>query len=96
MAGSITGKSTGLQLGVPATRARRAINRKIWVPKLFYDALPWFYAAAGVAALIATLYIGDWYWIVPHSLLVSAACIHLALFVFIRRHRGQSEADDAA
>lgn len=91
MTGHVAGHPKGLQREVPDSRARRRINRKIWVPKLFYDALPWFYAAAGVAAFSATLYIGDGYWLVPHSLLVSAACVHLALFVFIRRHRGRGE-----
>lgn len=91
MAASVAGNSTGVQRAAPEPRTSRSFNRKIWLPKLVYNALPWFYAAASIAALLATLYIGDWYWVVPHSLLVSAACLHLALFVFIRRYRGRND-----
>ncbi len=91
MAGSVAGNSTGLEQRAASPRSRHLINRKIWLPKLIYNALPAFYLAAGIAAFLATLYIGDWYWLVPHSLLVSAACIHLALFVLIRRHRGRKD-----
>ncbi len=91
MAGSVAGNSTGLEHKASSPRTRHLINRKIWLPKLIYNALPSFYIAAAIAALLATLYIGDWYWLVPHSLLVSAACVHLALFVLIRRHRGRKE-----
>ncbi len=90
MAGSVVGNSTRLNRDVSTPRPTYRIIRKIWLPKLVYDALPWFYSAAGIAALLATLYIGDWYWVVPHSLLLSAACLHLALYVFIRRHRKAS------
>ena len=59
-------------------------SRKIWLPKLLYDCLPYFYLAAGFAAFFATLYIGDWFWVLPHYLLFSAACLHLGLVVFRR------------
>ncbi len=68
--------------------SKARLNRKIWLPKLYYDALPWFYLFAGVAALLATLYINAWFWILPHSLLFSAACIHFSVYVFHRRRRG--------
>ncbi len=61
------------------------INRKIWLPKILYDSLPMFYLLAGVTALAATLYIGAWYWIVPHYVLFSAGCLHLFVTVFRRR-----------
>lgn len=63
------------------------IARKIWLPKLFYDALPYFYLASGVAALLATLYISDWFWVLPHYLLFSVACVHLGITVYRRRNR---------
>ena len=86
MAGSFAGNSTGFRRNAPARRAPQSINRKIWLPKLVYDALPWFYAGSGLLALLATLYIGDPFWRVPHSLLAAAVCIQLALYVFIRRY----------
>lgn len=60
-------------------------TRKIWLPKLLYDCLPYFYLTAGFAAFFATLYISDWFWVLPHYLLFSAACVHLAFAVYRRR-----------
>jgi hypothetical protein len=61
--------------------------KKIWLPKLLYDALPYFYLAAGFIAFIATLYISEWFWIMPHYILFSAACAHLGIAVYRRRRR---------
>ena len=66
-------------------------TRKIWLPKLIYDLIPWFYIFAGVAAFLATIYISDWFWILPHYLLFSAACLHLGLIVLRRRRRDEDD-----
>lgn len=81
----------------PTARLVQLLRRKIWLPKLVYDALPWFYLAAGIAALLATLYVSDWFWIVPHYLLFSFACLHLGLRVFRYRsaYRKQARCDTA-
>jgi Flp pilus assembly protein TadB len=63
------------------------MTRKIWLPKTLYDLLPYFYLIAGVAALLATLYIGNWLWVLPHYLLFSVACLHLGIVIYRRRHR---------
>lgn len=63
------------------------VSKKIWLPKLFYDALPYFYLTAGFLAFFTTLYISEWFWVLPHYLLFSAACIHLGIVVYRRRHR---------
>ncbi len=68
--------------------ADRFASRKIWLPKLLYNALPYFYLGAGVAAFLATLYISDWFWVLPHYLLFSAACVHFGALVWHRRRRG--------
>ena len=65
------------------------VSRKVWLPKLFYDALPYFYLTAGFAAFFATLYISDWFWVLPHYLLFSAACFHLGVLVLRRRKRSR-------
>ncbi len=65
------------------------VTRKIWLPKFLYDALPIFYLASGVIALFATLYISAWFWIVPHYLLFSAACVHLGFVILRRRARSR-------
>ncbi len=71
-----------------ATQSPESIlSRKIWLPKVVYDALPSFYIVAGLASLFATLYISDWYWVLPHSLLFTAACLHMGALIFRRRDR---------
>lgn len=61
------------------------LQKKIWLPKFVYDVLPYFYLTAGFAAFFATLYINEWFWILPHYLLFSAACLHLGIAVRRRR-----------
>ncbi|MDH3848266.1 MAG: hypothetical protein OEV05_10770 [Gammaproteobacteria bacterium] len=63
------------------------VSRKIWLPKGLYDALPYFYLVAGLAAFLATLYISTWLWVLPHYLLFSAACLHLGVLILRRRKR---------
>ena len=68
------------------------VSRKIWLPKLFYDVLPYFYVIAGFLAFFATLYISEWFWVLPHYLLFSVACVHMGILIFRRRHR-RSDSD---
>lgn len=65
--------------------AGRLMTRKVWLPKALYDALPYFYLLAGVCALLASVYISGWVWLLPHYLLFAIACLHLGLVVFRRR-----------
>ncbi len=74
---------------VISSSAERLASRKIWLPRLIYDCLPYFYLTAGFAAFFATIYISDWFWVLPHYLLFSAACLHLAFTVFKRRRPRQ-------
>ena len=67
--------------------AGKIMSRKIWLPKMVYNALPYFYLFAGIAALFATLYISDWFWVLPHYLLFAGACLHMGLLVYRRRSR---------
>lgn len=69
------------------------LSRKIWLPKALYSALPYFYLITGISALLATLYISHWLWILPHYLLFSAACLHMAVLIFRRRHRRDKHPD---
>lgn len=69
------------------------LSRKIWLPKFLYELLPYFYVTAGFAAFLATLYISEWFWVLPHYLLFSVACVHLGVFVYRRRRRPRP--DDA-
>ncbi len=90
-------KADPQQLNLTATQevshhAGNLMTRKIWLPRLLYDLLPYFYLTAGFAAFFATLYISDWFWILPHYLLFSAACLHLAYAVYRRRRRSRPNA----
>lgn len=69
------------------------VSRKIWLPKAIYDSLPYFYLIAGIAAFLATLYISNWLWVLPHYLLFSAACVHLGVLVLRRRRRPGDQQD---
>ena len=72
--------------------AEGLLQKKIWLPKLLYDCLPYFYLTAGFAALFATLYISEWFWILPHYLLFSAACLHLGFAIRARRAKSGDSA----
>ena len=63
------------------------LGRRIWLPKLLYAALPFFYVLSGLAAFLATFYVVEWFWILPHYILFSGICIHIGILVFRRRHR---------
>jgi hypothetical protein len=63
------------------------LSRKVWLPKVFYDSVPYFYLVAGAIAFFTTLYISEWFWVLPHYLLFSVACLHFGIFVLRRRHR---------
>ena len=93
MLSTAAGKSAELTDTQEFTRnTGRVISKKIWLPKLIYDALPYFYLASGFIAFLATLYISEWFWVLPHYMLFSAACIHLGLLVYRRRRRSRPEA----
>ncbi len=95
MLSSAAGKATELsQTKDKSRQAGSVVSRKIWLPKLLYDALPYFYLASGIAAFFATLYINEWFWVLPHYVLFSAACLHLGVFVYRRRHRKARRDDE--
>ena len=92
---SSTRKTADLSETQEQTRATgNLVARKIWLPKLLYDALPYFYLTSGFAAFFATLYISDWFWVLPHYLLFSIACVHLGVMVYRRRHRRSAANDE--
>lgn len=94
MLSSAAGKATKLTDAPDKAPEKTSVAaRKIWLPKLLYDALPYFYLASGIAAFLATLYINEWFWVLPHYLLFSAACLHLGIFVYRRRHRSRPDQD---
>jgi len=67
------------------------LSRKVWLPKFLYAVLPYFYLVSGIGALVATMYIGHWSWIVPHYILFSAACLHMGILIYRRRNRAKND-----
>ena len=93
MLGTATGKEASLtNTRENKRRAGNIASRKIWLPKLLYDVLPYFYLCSGIVAFLTTLYISEWFWVLPHYLLFSVACLHLGVFVHRRRRRSRDEA----
>jgi hypothetical protein len=87
------------QVDVSATQnltrsLEKLATKKIWLPRLLYDSLPYFYLASGMAAFFAALYISEWFWVVPQYILFSAACLHLAFAVYRRRQKSEEETPD--
>ena len=95
MASTTAGKPLALSETQQVSRKTGDIvGRKIWLPKLLYDALPYFYLTAGLGAFLATLYISEWFWVLPHYLLFSGACFHIGVMVYRRRHSQRSDASN--
>ena len=94
MLSSTAGKSATLSDTQQVTQQTgRFLGRKIWLPKLLYDSLPYLYLTSGFLAFFATLYISAWFWILPHYLLFSVACVHLGVLVYRRRRRRGTDSD---
>lgn len=88
MHGSISTKSAHhAEKGGRQLISANHLARKVWLPKLIYAAIPYFYLVVGSFALGATIYIHHWIWIVPHYVLFSAACLHMGVVVYRRRQR---------
>lgn len=96
MLSSTAGKTVALTETQQITRSTGTLaTRKIWLPKPIYDALPWFYLVSGIAAFLTTLYISEWFWVLPHYVLFSVACIHFGAVVLRRRAVPQAPEADA-
>ncbi len=88
MPGNAAGRATpGPDLAEDRRSLASFLRRKIWLPKLLYAAVPYFYVLSGLLAFLATFYIAEWFWILPHYLLFSVLCIHIGMRVYRRRHR---------
>ena len=57
---------------------------QFWLSKPLYEAVPYLYLIAGLAALIASLYLDYWIW-PTIGLVVGFACIIGGLVIWLRR-----------
>ena len=60
------------------------ISNRHAIGDLLHDSLPYFYLTAGFAAFFATMYISDWFWVLPYSLLALGGILHI-IYIMIRR-----------
>ena len=71
----------------------------MWLSKPIYEALPYYYIAIGLAALLASLYVNYWYWPAICTV-VGLGSLIAGLVVWLRRRdyrqsrsRGNVEGD---
>ena len=65
------------------------LNRKIWLPKIVYAALPLLYIGLGIYAIGAALFLSHWSWIVPYFLILGIICLHAGMIVAALRWRNR-------
>ena len=66
---------------------RRLLLRKLWLPRIVYEALPYLYIALGVVALTSALFSPDWTWVLPYVVLLGLICLHAGLAIAALRYR---------
>ena len=70
MPGNAAGKATpGSDFAEYGRSLAFFLRRRVWLPRLLYAALPYFYVLSGLAAFLATVYITEWFWVLPHYVL---------------------------
>ena len=73
--------------GTAASRIRRILLQRLWLPKFVYEALPYLYIACGIVALGSAIHTRDWTWILPWAVLVGLICLHAGLALAALRYR---------
>ena len=68
-------------------RIRRLLLRKLWLPRVVYEALPYLYIGLGAVALTSALFSPDWTWVVPYIVLLGLICLHAGLAIAALRYR---------
>jgi hypothetical protein len=67
----------------------RKAFRRVWLPTVLYEAVPWVYCSLGAAALLSGLFLPHPGWLAAYLLLVAVTALHAGLWVLMlrRRHR---------
>ena len=73
---------------------REIADRRIWLPRLFYESLPLLYILVGSAAVLSTIFNRHWSWMLPHVLLLGCFLVHLGLMVRRSRLRARRAKPD--
>ncbi len=56
----------------------------MWLSKPLYESVPYFYSVAGVAGLVASVYVNDWHWPAICTAL-GLVCLLIGLVVWLKR-----------
>ncbi|MEL7310187.1 MAG: hypothetical protein AAFN07_01640 [Pseudomonadota bacterium] len=70
-------------------RASERPSSRVWLPELIYEALPYCYILIGFSALFTSLYISEWYWVVPHCVLLAGASLHAGASILMKRQQAR-------
>ena len=65
----------------------RLMLKRLWLPRVLYEALPYIYMLCGIGALSSTLYTSDWTWILPWAILVGLICLHAGIALATLRYQ---------
>jgi len=68
-------------------RLRRLLFKRVWLPRIIYEALPLIYICAGFVALAAALFLPGRIWILPWALVFGFAALHLGIGIAALRHK---------
>ena len=68
-------------------RIRNLLLRKLWLPRIIYQTLPFLYLLLGLAALASATHMQAWTWILPYAVLLGLVCLHVSLALITLRYR---------
>ena len=71
-------------------KVRKALFRKLWLPRFVYEALPYLYMAVGFLSIYAAARMPGWTWILPYAFLLGIICVHTGLAITALRYRFRS------
>jgi hypothetical protein len=66
---------------------RDLLLQKLWLPRIVYELLPYFYLSLGLTALASATHMRAWVWILPYAILLGLICIHVGLALITLRYR---------
>ena len=85
--------SNAIHTSAPKARAnvffqlRKHLLRKLWLPRVVYEALPYLYILFGITALASAMYTPSWFWILPYVFLLGLVCLHTGLALAALRYK---------
>jgi len=66
---------------------RKLLLKRLWLPHVLREALPYLYILGGLVALGSAFYSPDWSRILPWSILVSLICLPAGIALATLRYR---------